>query len=199
MSARLMGAVIGLAVAAVWVSTARAGTVPGQLLVQLKPNLTLTERSPGLVPVVRSVRLVGRSGLALVEVDPRQADAAAAQLRRDRRIARVQPNYVYRALFTPNDPSFGYQWNFQKVEAAAAWDFDASAPLYGGDPAVVVAVLDSGVAFEDYQSYVRAPDFSSTAFVAGTDVVNDDSHPNDDHGHGTHVTGTVAQSTNNGV
>jgi serine protease len=40
-------------------------------------------------------------------------------------------------------------------------------------------------------------DLAQTRFVTGYDFVNDDNHPNDDNGHGTHVTGTIAQSTNN--
>jgi serine protease len=72
---------------------------------------------------------------------------------------------------------------------------------------VIVAVIDTGVAYEDYTQtvkrktirYYRAPDLVQTNFVAGYDFVNDDTHPNDDNGHGTHVTGTVAQSTNNSI
>ena len=34
-------------------------------------------------------------------------------------------------------------------------------------------------------------------FVSPWDYVNNDAHPNDDNGHGTHVTGSIAQDTNN--
>ena len=47
--------------------------------------------------------------------------------------------------------------------------------------------------------YYLAPDLANTSFVAGYDFVNNDYHPNDDEGHGTHVTGTIAQSTNNNL
>jgi uncharacterized repeat protein (TIGR02543 family) len=44
-----------------------------------------------------------------------------------------------------------------------------------------------------------APDLTGTTFVAGYDFINSDTHPNDDNSHGTHVTGTIAQTTNNGI
>jgi serine protease len=40
-------------------------------------------------------------------------------------------------------------------------------------------------------------DLAKTEFVAGYDFVNDKVNADDDNGHGTHVAGTVAQSTNN--
>jgi serine protease len=76
----------------------------------------------------------------------------------------------------------------------SAWDIQG-----GGDPGIIVTVLDSGVAYEDYGSYQRAPDLVGTNFLPGYDFVNSDSHPNDDEGHGTHVTGTIAQTTNNSL
>ncbi len=106
----------------------------------------------------------------------------------------AEPNYARDAAWTPNDPLYPEQWNFDQVDADAAWDIQQ-----GGSSAVVVAVLDSGIAYEDYGVYRLAPDLAETNFVAGLDYVNGDAHPNDDFGHGTHVCGTIAQSTNNGI
>ena len=58
--------------------------------------------------------------------------------------------------------------------------------------------VESGPGVWVTTAYEQAPDLSGTSFVGGWDFVNDDAHPNDDNGHGTHVTGTVAQTTNNG-
>jgi serine protease len=107
-------------------------------------------------------------------------------------------NYHVRVFFVPDDPYFRYQWDLDNkvtggIGMEKAWAIET------GDPNVIIAVLDSGVAFEDYGVYRRAPDLAETHFVPGYDFVNDDEHPNDDNGHGTHVTGTIAQSTNNNL
>ena len=60
-------------------------------------------------------------------------------------------------------------------------------------------MVDTGVAYENYQTYVQAPDLAGTLFVPGFDFINNDAHANDDNNHGTHVTGTIAQSTNNAL
>jgi len=61
--------------------------------------------------------------------------------------------------------------------------------------------MESGVgAWQiDSLSFQKAPDLANTNFAAGYDFVNDDGHPNDDDSHGTHVAGTIAQSTNNSL
>jgi serine protease len=70
---------------------------------------------------------------------------------------------------------------------------------------VAVAVLDTGIAFEDYfdpvtrQTFRKALDWGGTVFLQGHDFVNGDTHANDDEGHGTHVSSTVAQATNNSL
>ena len=106
----------------------------------------------------------------------------------------VEPNYRRALAWSPDDPLYSSQWHFDQVNAADAWDI-----RQGATPDVVVAVLDTGVAFETYGPYVQAPDLAGTSFVPGWDFVNGDAHPNDDHGHGTHVTGTIAQATDNGL
>ena len=45
----------------------------------------------------------------------------------------------------------------------------------------------------------RSPDFTAGQFVKGYDFVDDDRLPLDENGHGTHVAGTIAEKTNNGI
>ncbi|HSP55526.1 MAG TPA: S8 family serine peptidase, partial [Dehalococcoidia bacterium] len=99
----------------------------------------------------------------------------------------------------PNDPIFYAQrWNFSLVQAQEAWQKTRGA-------GVIVAVVDTGVAFENYsdpvanKDFVKAPDFASAHFVYPRNEVTGTVHPNDDWGHGTHVAGTIAEATNNGL
>jgi serine protease len=122
----------------------------------------------------------------------------------DPRVDYAELNSVCHAFTTPNDPEYSFQWHFPAVNAPSAWEISAGS-------GIVVAILDTGIAYEDYPipphelatvregitNYYRAPDFGGTNFVAGYDFVNNDDHPNDNSSHGTHVAGTVAQTTNN--
>jgi subtilisin family serine protease len=90
----------------------------------------------------------------------------------------------------PNDPRYDEQWNFKMIQAEEAWKRTRG-------KGIVVAVIDTGVAGPDYARGKGCRDFKDTAFVPGYDFVNKDDQPYDDHAHGTHVAGTIAESTNN--
>ncbi|MBD3286998.1 S8 family serine peptidase [candidate division WOR-3 bacterium] len=112
-------------------------------------------------------------------------------------------------FWTPNDPRFADQWSFDAdhLDMVTAWNINK------GSSQIIVAIVDSGIAYEDREipdyeknevistdgNYHMCPDFTSSQFVSGYDFVHEDNHPNDQNGHGTHVGGTVAQATNNGI
>lgn len=95
----------------------------------------------------------------------------------------IEPNYIYQSFASPNDPDYAKQWNLKQINVEQAWRENSGA-------GITVAVIDTGVS--------RVPDLENTEFVAGYNFVSDRPEADDDQGHGTHVAGTIAQSTNNG-
>ena len=82
----------------------------------------------------------------------------------------------------PNDACYKYQWHMRQIGMPAAWK-------QGNGKGAVVAVIDTGV--------TKVGDLADTKFVAGYNFVANNANSADDHGHGTHVAGTIAESTNN--
>jgi serine protease len=145
-----------------------------------------------------------------------EARALAADLMaRDPMVAYAEPDGISTAQMTPNDPLYVQQWHYQEsvggLDLPAAWDkSDGSG--------VIVAVLDTG--------YRPHADLAGQ-ILQGFDFISDPAHANDGDGrdidasdpgdavaagecgggdpgklagwHGTHVAGTVAALTNNGI
>jgi serine protease len=91
------------------------------------------------------------------------------------------------------------QWNFTGpfgVRAPQAWANVAGDGAPGGR-GVIVAVLDTGVAYMNRGPYRRSPDFSRWGFVEGHDFVSGGPYAEDRNGHGTFVAGTIAEATDN--
>lgn len=85
----------------------------------------------------------------------------------------------------PNDPRFPAQWHMRQIKMTKAWMYPPR------QENVVVAVIDTGV--------TEVEDLKGTKFVPGWNFVTDSPDARDDHGHGTHVAGTIAQTTNNRI
>jgi serine protease len=93
------------------------------------------------------------------------------------------------------------QWNFLSstgVNAPQAWA-NLFAVHRGGARGTVIAVLDTGVAYRNWHRFRKSPDFGRTQFTAPYDFVAHSRYPLDREGHGTFVTGIIAESTNNGI
>ena len=71
------------------------------------------------------------------------------------------------------------------INLRMAWNYTM------GSPDIKIAILDSGI-------LASHPEFAGRV-LPGYDFVNNDSDPNDDYGHGTHVAGIAAAGANNGV
>lgn len=108
------------------------------------------------------------------------------ELRRSREIKKqteaIEPNYIYQAFASPNDPFYSKQWNLRSINIESAWSETRGS-------GVTVAVIDTGIS--------PVKDLTAARFVKGYDFVNDNVNALDDNGHGTHVAGTIAQATNN--
>jgi len=117
----------------------------------------------------------------------------------------------------PNDPLYARQWNFPTIEMERSWDINR-----GATSSIVVGVLDTGVAYRGGTirfsttnpiaqqvfpgrtsvdiAFAAAPDLGpDTRFVSPHDFIFNDDTPLDLVGHGTHISGTIGQATNNGV
>jgi serine protease len=135
---------------------------------------------------------------------------AIGKLRRQRGVLYAVPNYIAHQAggWIPNDPGNTHhragwrklQWNFLPeagINAPAAWAHMFRVHRAGGR-GVTIAVLDTGVAYRDWERFREAPDFTDTRFIDPYDFVANTPFPLDREGHGTFVTGMIAESTNNG-
>lgn len=186
---------------------APARVVPGEVIVNYEPGAdrAAIERAVG---VAHDRRLAGGSR-ALRILDGDTVAGTVADLREAPGVEYAAPNVIAHVTeFMPNDPGQGgigewhvTQWNFagpSGINAPKAWETARSQGVPGGR-GVLVAVLDTGVAYQNRGPFRRAPDLYARRFVRGYDFVDDDPYPNDENGHGTHVTGTIAQRTNNAM
>jgi subtilisin family serine protease len=102
----------------------------------------------------------------------------------------TEPHYLYLTNETtesivPNDALYSeYQWNLPSIEAEKGWNVSK------GNEQVIVAVLDTGV-----QS--NHPDLKGK-LIEGVNLVTAEAAPDDDVGHGTHVSGIIGATVNNG-
>ena len=160
--------------------------------------------------VPREVVVGYDSGRVEVKRAPRgdSVREAAAEIAARDDVAYAVPNHIARASYVPNDPGRGGQRNWQKLQWNFTGPFSINAPdawsnlLRAGKPGgrgVVVAVLDTGVAFRATRQYRRSPDFSASQFVRGYDFVDGDRFADDQFGHGTFVAGVIGERVNNGV
>ncbi len=177
--------------------------VPGEVIVHYRDGTTAvaagaTER---LTDTASHQNLPGASEvLEIRDGDSVRETIAELEARPD--VAYAVPNWRARvAQVTSDDPGARRQWNLfgpWGVNLVDAWRRARTLGAPGGRGATV-AVLDSGVAYENRGRYRKAPDLRRSTFVRPYDFIDNDRHPNDSFGHGTHVSGTIAQTTGNGV
>ncbi len=143
---------------------------------------------------LRVKRAVGPSGYGSFTLPSGlDRDTFLARLRRDPRVSdAARDAWVYGTGGEPARLARG-----PLRTGRARWHLDASNPPPASDlRAVTVAVLDTGVAYEDRVAlgvtHRRAPSLAGVTFAAPWDFINADAHPNDDHQHGTHLASLIA-------
>jgi serine protease len=169
--------------------------VPGTVIIDAKDDL-----EPSAIAALAArfgltftpTDLEPQTRIQLAEVPATEMASWVERLSRDPDVQRAEPLALVHALYDVDDPLLAEQWHMDRVGAPRAWDFATGR-------GVTVAVVDTGIACEDYGPFMKGTDLQQTTCVGGWSFVSNSEHANDDQGHGSHVAGTIAQSTNNGV
>lgn len=167
----------------------------GQIVIDLRDDLSQTEIDQfasdyklSLSPTV----LFDSTKEEISWVDPETEESVLSRLKHDGRVEIAEPLYEVHMTMEPNDPRFAEQWGMAKVNAPRAWDFATGR-------GVIVAVVDTGIACYDRDGFHTISDLKNTECVPGWNFIGNNDLAADDQGHGSHCSGTIAQSTNNKV
>lgn len=162
--------------------------IEGEVVVKFKDNVSNAEKAN--VHKQYGATLIQRNthkdvGYDLLKV--KNVEQAIKALEKNPNVEYVEPNYIIKALWTPNDTYYnnGVQYAPQLTKTNLAWD------ITKGLSTQEIAVVDTGVNYnhEDLAGKVKL----------GYDFVQNDNDPMDRNDHGTHVAGIAAAKTNNGL
>ena len=187
--------------------------LPGEVIVKFRQGVSVGAQTRALSalrsrPLPDRMKWIGdRVARLSVPEDP-DSIRMAENLARQPEVEYAQPNWLRKARSIPNDPQFASrQWNMSMLDMPRAWDLNA------GGAGVTVAVLDTGLntvnanyslktwdgnaIVTSVMRFAISPDMDASRIVAPNDFVFWDGPVIDVEGHGTHVAGTIAQTTNN--
>jgi subtilisin family serine protease len=171
---------------------------PRRVLAGFELGVTPAEQAA----IIRSVgatelRTIG-AGTHVLTVPAGAEQRTADALRANPEMRYAELDYIVQGDRTPNDPSFGSQWDARAISAPAAWDQTT------GSASIVVGLPDTGIdlSHPDLAANLWTDDGSVLGCPAGThgyNVLANTCDPSDDNGHGTHEAGTIGAVGNNGV
>jgi thermitase len=177
-------------------ASATADAAPGEILVKFRPGTAshvaaAVHRQQG----GQVLETLPGIGVQFVRVLPGREAATVAGYARNPNVLFAEPNGLYNAVGVPDDPQVDAQWQYNNTgQTSGTLDADIDAfeawNLTTGSPTVAIAVLDSGIdqSHEDLASKIVL----NRNFTASRTV-------DDLYGHGTHVAGSAAAATNNGL
>jgi len=160
-----------------------AGHAPDQILVKFQPGTPEKAKSDAHKRLGgQVVDVIPGIDVQVVRIPENKVDEKVKAYKGEASVEFAEPDYVAEAILTPNDPYFGKQWGMSKIQAPGAWD------ITQGSAEVKIAICDTGIDqnHEDLAKIVANKNFTSSRTV------------DDNYGHGTHVAGIAAASTNNG-
>lgn len=168
--------------------------------------------------VTLSARPESTPGERLLQLPPGVAPLqAATRIKRLPGVVSALPDYIAHIAgqFFPDDPGRAHrihgweklQWNFLTragIDAPRAWA-NLQADHRPGARGVIIAVVDTGIAFRNWKNFRKSPDFRGKRFIDPCDLVAGaikhgvctDPYALDRESHGTFVASTIAEATNN--
>jgi thermitase len=168
------------------VSQPQVPFVRGQVLVKFTG--TSAQANTALRAInAREVDRVNRVGVSVVSIPSSMSvQAAVNHFSRQPGVEFAEPNYIARTTFVPNDPRFRDMYGMGRIQMSQAWDIER------GNANIIIAILDTGV---DGQH----PDLVNKMVPGRNFTGGNDDDWGDRQGHGTHVAGSAAAHTNNGI
>jgi serine protease len=172
-----------------WPQSPPASSQTGAIILKFKRGASAATLQKLIQQIGGTVHRRSPRMSAVVLRIPAGASAASVtnSLRTSGLVEYTEPEVRMYAFATPNDPNFSKQWGLLDsgygIHAQSAWGSSTGR-------GVTVAVVDTGIRRD-------CPDLQGTQILAGYNAISNGSEPTDDNGHGTHVSGTIAQTTNN--
>jgi serine protease len=190
--------------------------LPGQVLVKFREGTTPRQQESALRVLQSRPRLGDLEWIQDVAIvrdaDP-DAPHVASVLAAQPEVEYAEPDYLWHVNATPTDPGFKRQWNFAAIDLPRAWDINA-----GSNADMIVAIVDTGVNTVNQTfnastvvngvirritvAYATNPDLAASRLVSPQDFATPAIDASaaavvDMEGHGTHVSSTIGEDTNN--